>query len=144
MQASVSIVLVVQSLNCVQLFETPWTAVHQASPPFTISQNLLKFMSVESMMPFNHLIFYHSFLLLLSIFPSIRVFSSESALLIESIRASGSVLSRNIQSWIPLALTGLIPLLSNGLSRVFSSTIIQKHQFFSAHPSLWSNSHIRT
>ena len=56
MQASVSIVLVVQSLNCVQLFETPWTAVHQASPPFTISQNLLKFMSVESMMPFNHLI----------------------------------------------------------------------------------------
>ena len=80
MQASVSIVLVVQSLNCVQLFETPWTAAHQASPPFTISQNLLKFMSVESMMPSNHLIPCCPIFLLPSILPSIRVFSNESVL----------------------------------------------------------------
>ena len=58
--------------------------------------------------------------------------------------ASVSVLSMNIQGWFPLGLTGLISLLSKGLSRVFSSTTIWKHQFFSAQPSLWSNSHICT
>ena len=71
--------VIVQSLNCVQLFETPWTAAHQASPPFTISQNLLKFMSVESVVPSNHLIPCCPLFLLPSIFPSIRVFSSELA-----------------------------------------------------------------
>ena len=60
--------------------ETPWTAAHQASLTFTTSQNLLKLMSIESMMPSNHLILCHPLLLLPSIFPSIRVFSSESAL----------------------------------------------------------------
>ena len=57
--------------------------------------------------------------------------------------ASASVLPMNIQDWFPLGLTGLI-LLSKGLSRVFSSTTVQKHQFFCTQPSLWSNSHIRT
>ena len=56
--------------------------------------------------------------------------------------ASASVLPMNIQAWFPLELTGLI-LLSEGLSRVFSSTTVQKHQFFSTQPSLWSNSYIR-
>jgi len=77
--------------------------------------------------------------LLPSIFPSIRVFSSESALCI-----SATVLPVNIQGWFPLILTSLISLQSKGLSRVFSHTIDQKHQFFGAQPSLWSNSHICT
>jgi len=58
--------------------------------------------------------------------------------------ASASVLPMNIQSWFPLGLTGLISLLSKRLSRVFSSTTVWKHQFFSAQRSLWSNSHIHT
>ena len=70
----------VQLLSCVQLFATPWTAVYQASLSFSISQSLFKFMSIESVMPFNHLVLYHALLLLTSIFPSIRVFSNESAL----------------------------------------------------------------
>ena len=71
---------VVQSLSLVQLFKTPWTAAHQASPSFTISQSLLRLMSIELVMPSNDLILCHSLLLLPSIFPSIRVFSSESVL----------------------------------------------------------------
>ena len=62
----------------------------------------------------------------------------------QSIGASASVLPMNIQGWFPLGLTGLISLQSKGLSRVLSSTTVQKHQFFNAQPSLWSNFHIRT
>ena len=72
-------VVVVQSLSCVQLIATPWTAARQASLTFTISRSLLKLISIESVMPSNHLILCCP-LLLLSIFPSIRVFSNESAL----------------------------------------------------------------
>ena len=71
---------VVQSLSGVQLFATPWTAAHQASLPFIISQSLLKLMSIELMMPSNHLILCRPLLLLPSIFPSIRVFSNVLAL----------------------------------------------------------------
>ena len=67
----------------VRLFATPWTAAHQASLSFTISRSLLKFMSVESEMPFNHCILCFPLLLLPSIFPSIRVFSNESILCIK-------------------------------------------------------------
>ena len=74
--------VVVQSLDCVLLFVTPRTAAHQASLSFTISQSLLKLMSIESVMPSNHLILCHPLLLLPSIFLSIRVFSNESALCI--------------------------------------------------------------
>ena len=70
----------VQSLSHVQLFATPWTAAHQASLSITNSQSLLKLMSIELVMPSNHLILCHSLLLLPSIFPSIRVFSNESVL----------------------------------------------------------------
>ena len=70
----------VQSLSCVQLFVTPWTAAHQASLSITNSQSLLKLMSIESVMPSNHLIFCRPLLFLPSIFPSIRVFSNESDL----------------------------------------------------------------
>ena len=72
--------VVVQLLSHVQLFATPWTAVHQASLSFTISWSLLKLMSIESVMPSNHLILCHPLLFLPSVIPNIRVFSSESAL----------------------------------------------------------------
>ena len=73
-------VIVICLLSRVQLFVTPWTAARQASLSFIVSQGLLKLMSIESEMPFNHLILCHPLLLLPSIFPSIRVFSSDSAL----------------------------------------------------------------
>ena len=72
----------VQSLSHVRLFATPWTAARQTSLSITSSQSLLKLMSIESVMPFNHLILCHPLLLPPSIFPSIRVFSNESVLLI--------------------------------------------------------------
>ena len=74
--------IVVQLLSRVRLFVTPWTAAHQASLSLTISQSLLKPMSIESMMPSNNLILCHPLLLLNSIFPSIRIFANESALCI--------------------------------------------------------------
>ena len=70
----------VQLLSYVQLFATPWTAAHQASLSITTSRSLLKLMSIESVMPSNHLILCHSLLLLLSIFSSIRDFANESVL----------------------------------------------------------------
>ena len=70
----------VQSLSRVQLFETPWTVAHQASLSITNSGSLFRLTSIESVMPSNHLIFCHPFLFLLSVFPSIRVFSNESVL----------------------------------------------------------------
>ena len=99
--------------------------------------------SIESVMPFNHLILCPSFLLLLSIFPSTRVFSNELALSIRwpnywSFSFSTSP-SNEHSGWFSLEFTGLISLLSKGLSRVFSNTTIQKHQFFSTQPSLWSH-----
>ena len=72
----------VQSLSCVWLFATPWTAARQASLSITNSRSLLKLMSIELVMPSNHLILCHPLLLSPSIFPSIRVFSNESALCI--------------------------------------------------------------
>ena len=123
-------------------------STNQVSLSFTISQSLLKFMSIESVMSSKHLILCHPLLLLPSIFPGIRVFSSESALHIRwpkyGASASALILPMNIQDWFPLGLTGLISLLSRGLSRVSSNTTIWKHQFFSAQPSLWSSSHIHT
>ena len=136
------VVVIVQLLTCIQLFVTPWDIAHQAPLSSTVSWSLLQFMPTELVMLSNHLILCHPLLLLLSIFPSFRVFSNESGGQI--IGASASVLSMNIQDWFPLGLTGLISLLSKGLSRVFSSTTIQKHQFFGTQTSLWSNSHICT
>ena len=71
---------VIQLLSCVQILAAPWTAAGQAHPSFTVSQSLLKLMSMELVMPSNHLILCHPLLLLLSVFPGIRVFSSESVL----------------------------------------------------------------
>ena len=135
----------VQSLSCVWLFATPCTAARQASLSITNSQSLLKLMSIETGMPLNYLILCHPLLFLPSILPSIRVFSNESVLCSRwpsiGASASASALSMNIQDWFPLGLTGLISLQSKGLSRVFSNTTVQKHQFCGAHLSLWSNSH---
>ena len=73
----------VQSLSCVQLFVTPWTVARQASLSITSSQSLLKLISIELVMPSNHLILCHPLLILPSVFPSIRVFSKESVLCIK-------------------------------------------------------------
>ena len=124
---------------------TPWSAAGQASLPFTFSQSWLKLMSIELMMPSNHLTLCCPLLLLPSIFSSIRVFSNESTLLIRWLKywtASASVLSMNIQDWFPLGLTGLISLKSKELSRVFSSITVWKYQFFGAWSCLWSNSYL--
>ena len=130
----------VQSLSHVWLFVTPWTAALQASLSITNSQSLSKLMSIESVMPFNHLIFCHPLLLLPSIFPSIRVFQMSHLFSSggQSIGASAStsVLPMNTQVWSPLGWTGWISLQSKGLSRVFSNTTVQKHQFFSVQLSL--------
>ena len=124
----------IQSLSHVQLFATPWTAAPKASLSITTSWSLLKLMCIESVMPSNHLILCHPLLLLPSIFPNIRVFSNESALHIRwpeyGVSASTSVLPMNTQDWSPLGWTDWISLLSKGLSRVFSNTTVQKHQFF--------------
>ena len=130
----------VPSLSRVQLFATPWTAIHQASLSITNSQSLLKRMSIESVMPSNHLILCLPVIFLPSIFPSIRVFSSESVLHIQwpkywsfsfsispSSKYSGLVSFR--MDWLDL-------LAVQGLSRVFFSTTVQKHQFFGAQLSL--------
>ena len=136
------------SVSHVWLFANPWMAACQASLSITNSRSLLKLLSIESVIPSNHLILCHPLLLLPSIFPRIRVFSNESVLCIRwpniGASSSTSVLSMNIQDWFPLGLTGSISLLSKGHSRVFSNTTVQKHQFFGAQPSLWSYSHIHT
>ena len=125
------IFVVVQSLSDGQLFATPRTAALLASLSFVISQSLLKLMSVELVMPSNHIILCRPLLLLPSVFASIRVFSNESLFASgdRSVGASASVLvpPMNIQDLFPLGLTGLISLQSKGLSRVFFSTAIQKH-----------------
>ena len=107
--------------------------------------SLLKLMSIELVMPSNRLIFCHPLLLLPSIFPSISVFFNESVLHIRwskfGVSASSSVLPMNIQEWFPLGFTDLISLQFKGLSRVFSNTTVQKHQFFGAQLSLDQLSH---
>ena len=122
----------VQLLSHVWHFAAPRSAASQASLSITNSQRLLKLMSIESVMPSNHLILCHPLLLLPSVFPSIRVFSSESvsqfftsggqSIGVFSFSISPSV---KIQHWFPLGLTGLISLESKGLSRVFSNTTVQ-------------------
>ena len=130
------------------LFVTPCTAACQASLSFINSWCLLKFMSIESVMLSDDVILCALSLLFRSIFPSIRVFSVSCLFGSGSwnigASASASVLPMNIQDWFPLGLTGLISLQSKGLSRVFSSTTVWKHQFFGPQASLWSNSHICT
>ena len=113
----------VQSFSRVWLFVTPWITACQASLSITNSWSSLKHMSIESVIPSNHLILCSPLLLPPSTFPSIRVFSNESILASSDqgtgVSASASVLPMNIQNWFPLGLTGLISFQSKGLSRVF-------------------------
>ena len=130
----------VQSLSCVRLFATPWTAAHQASQAITNSQSLLKLMSTESVMPSTISYSVIPFSSHLQSFPASGPFpmSQFFASVGQSIRvsASASVLPMNIQDWFPLGWTGWISLQSKGASRVFSNTTVQKHQFFHIQLSL--------
>ena len=130
----------VQLLSCVWLFVTPWTAACQVPLSSTISQSLLKFMSFESVMPSNHLILCCPRLLLPSIFPRIGVLSNQSAVRIQRPKYwnfSFSISpSKEYSGLIYFKIFGLVFLLSKGLSRVFYSTTVQKHQFFGAQLSL--------
>ena len=137
---------VVQSLSCAQLFVSPWTAAARLPCPSlspqacpnsyplsrwcypTISSSATPFSSYLQSFPAS------------GSFPMSQLFLSGG----QSIGASASVLPMNVQGWFPLGLTGLISLLSRGLSRVFPSTTVQKHQFFSTQYSLWSKFHICT
>ena len=118
----------VQSFSCVRFFMTPCTAARQASLSSTNPHSLLKLMSIDSVMPNNHLILCHPLLILPSIFLSIRVFSMgqlfSSGGKSIGVSDSPSVLPINIQDWYPLGLTGWISLQSKGLSRVFSNTTV--------------------
>ena len=138
----------VQSLICLQLFATPWTAALRASLSITNSQHLLKLMPVASVMPSNHLILCHPLLLLPLILPRIKVFSNESVLHIKWPKCwsfSFSIIpSKEIPGLISFRMDWLDSLQSKGLSRVFSNTTVQKHQFFGTQPSSQSNSHIHT
>ena len=114
----------------------------------TNSQSLLKLMSTKSVMPSNHLMLSRSLSSCLQSFPALGTFPMSQFFASggQTIGASSSasVLPLNIQDCFPLGLTGWISLQSKGLARVFSNTTVQKHQFFSAQLSLWSNSHIHT
>ena len=130
----------VQSLSRVWLFAMPWIAARQAFLSITNSQSSLRLTSIESVMPSSHLNLCRPLLLLPPIPPSIRVFSNESTLHMRWPKYwsfSFSIIPSK-------EITGLISLQSKGLSRVFSNTTVQKHQFFGAQPSSQSNSHIYT
>ena len=129
--------MVVQSLSCVQLFVTPWTATCQASLSFTISWSLPKLMSIELVMPSNHLILCCPLLLLQS-FPASRSFQMSQFFASggQSIGLNFSIIPSNEYSGLfPLGLTGWTSLQSKELSSLLNTTV-QKHQFFGAQFSL--------
>ena len=145
----------VQLLSHVPLFVTLWIAARQASLSNTNSQSSLKLTSIESVMPSSHLILCRPLLLLPPIPPSIisESFLPESFPTSQlfawggqstGVSALASFLPKKSQGWSPSEWTGGISLQSKGLSRVFSNTTVQKHQFFNAQLSSQSNSHIHT
>ena len=126
--------IIVQLPSFVQLFATAWTAACQASLFLTISQSLPRFMPIAFVMASSHLILWYHLLLFPQYFPASGTFPM-SQLLASSDQNTGastsaSVLPMSIQDWFPLRLIGLISLLSKGLSGVFSSTTVGRHQFF--------------
>ena len=128
-----SVIISIQSLSHAQP-SSPWTAASQASLSITNSQTLLNLMSIVLVMPSNHLTLCRPLLLYLQSFPPSGAFPMGWLFVSggQNIRASAlaSLLPMNIQGWFPLGLTGLNYLLSKGLSVAFSSTTVQKHQFF--------------
>ena len=138
--------VIIQLLNHVWLFVTPWTTAHPAFLSFTISLSLLKLVPIESMMLSNHLKFCPTCFLVPSIFPCIRVFSSGLTLPIRWPKHWSFSFSTSPFSVYPDLISSRIDWcdsLSKGLSRVFSSTAVWNHRFLSAQLSLWSSSHIR-
>ena len=142
------IVSSVQLFSRVRYFATPWTSAHQDSLSITNSRSLLKLMYIELMMPPNHLSLWVPFSSYLQSFPASESFQLSQFFASGGqsigVSASASVLPMTIQDWFPLGWIGWISLQSKGLSRVFSNTTVQKHQFFGAQLSLQSNSHIHT
>ena len=148
----------VQLLSRVRLFATPWIAARQASLSITNSWSLFKLMSIESVMPSCHLILCCPSVPSVPLSPLFSSFpqsvpASESFPMSQlftwggqstGVSALASFLPKNTQDWSPLVWTGWISLQSKGLSRVFSNTTVQKHQFFSAQLSSQSKSHIHT
>ena len=138
-----SIAVFIQSLSCVRLFVTPWTAARQASLSVTTSWSLLKFMSIELVMPSNHLLLYCPLLLLPSIFPSIRIFSKESVLRIRWLKYESF-------QWIfrvDFLQNGLVGSPCSPRDSQESSPALQFKSINSsmlAQPYLWSSSHICT
>ena len=134
--------------SCVRLFATPWIAAHQASLFITNSQSSPKLMSIKSVMPFSHLILCCPLPLCPQSLPASEYFPMSQLFTWggQSTGASAlaSFLPKKSQGGSPSEWTGWISLHSKGLSRVFSNTTVQKHQFFGAQPSSQSNSHIHT
>ena len=123
---------------------TLWTVAHWVSLPFTVSWSLLKLTSIESVVPSSRLILCHSLLFLPSVFRTIRVFSSELTFCLRWpkywIFSFSNSPSSEYSELISFRIDWFDLLAVQGLSRVFTSTIVQKHQFFSNQPALWSNS----
>ena len=138
----------VQSLSPVWLFVTAWIAARQASLSITISQSSLRLTSFESVMSSSHLILGRPLLLLPQSLPASDSFPMSQILSWggqnTGVSAWASFLPKKSQGWSPSEWTGWISLKSKGLSRVFSKTTVQKHQFFGTQPSSQSNSHIHT
>ena len=138
----------VQLLSHVRLFATPWIAALQASLSITNCQSSLKLTSIESVIPSSHFILCRPLLLLPPIPPSIGVVSNESALLMRWPKYWSFSFSISPSSEHPVVIyfrMDLLDLLAvQGLSRVFSNTTVQKHQFFGAQLSSQFNSHIHT
>ena len=138
------LLVVFQLFRHVLLFVTPWTAARQASLSFTISWSLLKLMSIELVMTSNHLILCHLLLLLPSIFPSIRVFSNESAICIRWPKYWSFSPTNEYSGLIFFRIDWLALLAAQETFKSLLQTTVQRHQFFSVRSSLWSNSHIHT
>ena len=131
----------VQFSSVAQSYLTLWNPIDCSIPGLPVcinSRSLLNLMSIELVMPSNHLILCHPLLLLLSIFPRVTDFSTESFLCIRwpKFWSFRSVLPTNIQDWFPLGLTGWVSLLSKEISKVFVNTTVQKHRFFGTYLSL--------
>ena len=136
------------SLSHVRLFVTPWIAACHASLSITNFRSMLRFTSIESVMLSSHLIFCRPLLLLPQSLPASESFPRSQLFTwggqSTGVSALASFLPKKSQGWSPSEWTGWISWQSKGLSRVFSNTIVQKHQFFGAQPSSQSNSHIHT
>ena len=139
------LVVVVWLPSHFSLFETPWTAACQASLSLSVSLNLPKFMSIALVMPSRHLISDALFSFCPQSFPAWGTFPVSQLFVSDNqntgASASASVLPTSIQDSFPLRLTGLISLLSKGMSGIFSSTTVWRHQFFGILLDLWYSSH---